>query len=589
MAQNAGGGLLGGLLLGVGEGYLGRKEEQHARKQGMKAQEFQDKHDEIQGQIANLQTKLASVPEESRNTPDYLKLQDQLAQATQSRNEHWKSLDHPNAIMKFGKMLGRDLKFGNKKDDTTVAPPVYGQPTMDIDGEKVPTGPAYKVQGPQTPEQVKAQTEAGKMISALPLSPERQALQGVQTDASTKLASFNASVKNFQAMNPDATPEEIQSFRNDQIQKMYVMTTAGNWANVKGKMNGQDVTLLFDKKTHQYRLQNGEAVPQDMLATFVPETNTTESTRTRADFAEYQKQHPEYKGTFEQWKNEQAGIGRNTAAASKPESFDKQYQAVLLKEASGQPLTPDEIARKAAWQIWNKETKIDPGVARMAAAGANRYIMVYNPADPENVIPMRAGDAAKAGFRSPQSIAFQTDKAITRYMVAGQGAVNINYFNTATDHLEILRQAGEALNNGDYPLFNKYANSFATATGAPAPTNFDAVKSAVAGELSKTFKGTGATDQEIAEINQTINNAQSPQQIQGAIEYYTKLMGSKLNALKGQYDAGKSGRPNFPGASTTPQSGGAGAKHKIKIGNKFYTYNGTGDTSDIKSYTEVPK
>ena len=196
--------------------------------------------------------------------------------------------------------------------------------------------------------------------------------------------------------------------------------------------------------------------------------------------------------------------------------------------------------------------------------------MVYNPADPENVIPMRAADAAKMGARSPQSIAFQTDKAITRYMVAGQGGVNINYFNTATDHLEILRQAGEALNNGDYPLFNKYANSFATATGAPAPTNFDAVKSAVSGELSKTFKGTGATDQEIAEINQTINNAQSPQQIQGAIEYYTKLMGSKLGALKGQYTAGKSGQPNFPGTTPTPQGGGSSlppaARAKLKEG-----------------------
>jgi hypothetical protein len=35
--------------------------------------------------------------------------------------------------------------------------------------------------------------------------------------------------------------------------------------------------------------------------------------------------------------------------------------------------------------------------------------------------------------------------------------------------------------------------------------------------------------------------------------------------------------------------GKGGAKHKIKIGDKMYTYNGTGDTADLKNYTEVPK
>ena len=190
----------------------------------------------------------------------------------------------------------------------------------------------------------------------------------------------------------------------------------------------------------------------------------------------------------------------------------------------------------------------------MAAAGAGRYIMVYNPADPENVVPMRAGDASRAGFRSPQSIAFQTDKAITRYMTSGAGGTNINYFNTATEHLDLLREAGDALNNGNYPLFNQYANRFAAATGDPAPSNFESVKAAVAGELSKTFKGTGATDTEISEINTTINQAQSPQQILGAISYYSRLMGSKVHALQMQFENAKSGNP-FGGTSNPPDGG----------------------------------
>jgi hypothetical protein len=39
-----------------------------------------------------------------------------------------------------------------------------------------------------------------------------------------------------------------------------------------------------------------------------------------------------------------------------------------------------------------------------------------------------------------------------------------------------------------------------------------------------------------------------------------------------------------------PKAANAPAKvNKIKIGDKYYTYNGTGDTADLKNYTEVKK
>jgi hypothetical protein len=42
-------------------------------------------------------------------------------------------------------------------------------------------------------------------------------------------------------------------------------------------------------------------------------------------------------------------------------------------------------------------------------------------------------------------------------------------------------------------------------------------------------------------------------------------------------------------ATPPPLNQGATKKHKIKLGNKYYTYNGTGDTADLKNYTEVAK
>jgi hypothetical protein len=257
------------------------------------------------------------------------------------------------------------------------------------------------------------------------------------------------------------------------------------------------------------------------------------------------------KGSFEEWKAKQATAGR---VAANPPKVNRDDRAIAIKQKQqlGQQLTPEEQAYLGAYNAWTKETKIDPGIARAVAFGANRYLPVIDPNDPEKVTFMRAGDAARQGAGSPASIAFQTDKALTRAFTSGQPAQTINYFNTATEHLKQLQQAADALNNGDLQLFNRLANSWATNTGNPAPTNFATIRNAVAGELSKTFKGAAATDAEIDAINTSINSSQSPAQLSGAIQNNIRLMGSKMEALRGQYEQGKRGQPNFPGQSEIP-------------------------------------
>ena len=235
----------------------------------------------------------------------------------------------------------------------------------------------------------------------------------------------------------------------------------------------------------------------------------------------------------------------------KPQNRDDKYIAIQQKKSGGTLLSKDEKDYEAAWDLWTKKTKIDPGVARAAAFGANRYIQILNLEHPEDVNVMRAYDAAKMGRKTPQSISFQIDKFVTKYFTAGPAGTTINYFNTAIDHVKLLRETVNGLQNGDVQLFNKWGNEWANATGKPAPNDFNTVRSAVSGELSKTFKGTGATDQEVALIEGTINNAQSPQQLSGAIEFYLRLMEGKMNALKGQYEAGKQGNPNFPSGGDT--------------------------------------
>lgn len=77
----------------------------------------------------------------------------------------------------------------------------------------------------------------------------------------------------------------------------------------------------------------------------------TSDTRRRADFAQYQKDHPEYKGTIEQWGTEQAAAGR--AAGTPPKSptglpaqvVELQTKKALADSGQGPALTPQEEAK----------------------------------------------------------------------------------------------------------------------------------------------------------------------------------------------------------------------------------------------------
>ncbi len=537
-------------------------QQQFAHKQALSDQELEGKIQQLVENRKAIQGKLPTLlDDKGQPTPEYNKAIEDLTQNARDLREVYHPNTNPSAISRFGHLLTDALHVTRPEDRKAQ------QERKDFAAGEGDERAAQSV------------------AAGAGASPAQQAVSNANAQAAGSLASIQAAMKNFNTLHPNASSEEQQTFLSDLLQRNYGTTVRGSWENVSGKINGQPVTLLFDKNTRQFRTPSGEMVPPELLDTWVPDPKSTVDANKRKDFDAYREKYKaehngqEYPGTYESWTAKQSATGRN--AAPKPETLDTQYKAILVKEANGQKLTPDEQAHKVAWQLYNKERFIDPGIARAAAFGAMRYIPVVDPNNPENVIMMRAGDAAKAGVNTPQSIAFKTDAAITRYMTTGQGGTNIAYFNTATDHLRLLKEAGDALNNGNIQLFNEYANKFATATGAPEPTNFETVKAAVAGELSKTFKGTGATDSEIADINQTINQAQSPQQIAGAIQYYTSLMGSKVHALQLQYEAGKAGKPNFPGttpeASTQPPAGGApnqyvyakdthGKLHKAKAG-----------------------
>jgi hypothetical protein len=199
--------------------------------------------------------------------------------------------------------------------------------------------------------------------------------------------------------------------------------------------------------------------------------------------------------------------------------------------------------------------------ARGAAYNASRPVQVQDLNNPGNAIIMPAGQAEALSVPTTQSIPFRvqyaTQSALNRYFTAGKGGENIRTLNTAVAHLALLRQLSQALGNGDVRLWNALGQSYARATGSPAPINFDMLRDSLAGEMARVFTGVGATEQEIAEITGPISNSNSPAQLSGAIDTAQAAMNSRLTALKQQYAAGKQGLPAFGGEGAGPAAGPA--------------------------------
>jgi hypothetical protein len=168
---------------------------------------------------------------------------------------------------------------------------------------------------------------------------------------------------------------------------------------------------------------------------------------------------------------------------------------------------------------------------------------------PISTVSMRGGErermAALASLYDPTFDVTQygARNSLRRDFTSGKGATNIRSINTAVGHLADLKKSAQALDNTSFPSYNNLGNWLATETGSAKVTKFNAAVTAVSGELSALFKGTGsATDQEIKEWRENINSSQSNEQLMGFVDTAVSLMRSRLRALSDQWENGM-GKP----------------------------------------------
>jgi len=259
-----------------------------------------------------------------------------------------------------------------------------------------------------------------------------------------------------------------------------------------------------------------------------------------------------------------AGFGPSGPAA------DSKYRFLEAKVIAKQPVSD---ADKNWMEAYKKQKLLVPvisGQVREAGYASSRLYPVFDNATHQtlyvsanDVNAMRAENPSRysPASYSPESIG---QRDTTAYFTKGKGGQQLTAYNTALAHLDTLQTLASALNNGDVQAVNRVAQRFKQETGNPAPTNFEAAKNAMAGEVASALKASGATDQEIEKVDQTFGRAQSPQQLEGAINTYRSLLNSKAHQLQGQYSAGMQGKPNFQ-----PQASPAGDKSGGDFFSKF--------------------
>lgn len=151
---------------------------------------------------------------------------------------------------------------------------------------------------------------------------------------------------------------------------------------------------------------------------------------------------------------------------------------------------------------------------------------------------------------------FAIEQGVKKDFTTGKGAQNLTAFNTAIEHANQLSTAADALNNRDEHTLNAIGNRLGYEFGSDKTTNFNVIKNALSGEISKVFKGGEATDAEIKAVQAPFDAANSPEQLKGAIKQAISLMNSKRDALKQQYQSGMQSKPNFGDNANPPASGG---------------------------------
>lgn len=133
-----------------------------------------------------------------------------------------------------------------------------------------------------------------------------------------------------------------------------------------------------------------------------------------------------------------------------------------------------------------------------------------------------------------QSYGGDVKAGMAKDLAYGKMGKNALSLNTALGHASDAMKAFDAVKNTDVKYLNVPINKLKAQTNDPNIVALGLNLNALRGELANVFKGSGATDQEIASWEKYLNEDLTPAQYKAAGEKIMELLNSRLDAMKYQ-------------------------------------------------------
>lgn len=119
---------------------------------------------------------------------------------------------------------------------------------------------------------------------------------------------------------------------------------------------------------------------------------------------------------------------------------------------------------------------------------------------------------------------------------SGKQGDTVRYINNAVQHIDVIEEAGRALQNGDQRSFNEVAQRIAREFGTSAPTTFDGLKQIVGTEIERAATGGVGAAVDRNRLMESMDRANSPKQLNDVMRDFRKLFRGQANSLKNQYE-----------------------------------------------------
>jgi hypothetical protein len=203
-------------------------------------------------------------------------------------------------------------------------------------------------------------------------------------------------------------------------------------------------------------------------------------------------------------------------------------------------------ANKRTGQV--EPTTLDPGSSKMSGTPRSLPAMVAQKWKQEHPNATSEDFQRFAGQ-------YKRNQSIEGAFGGGPQSRNLLALNTVADHLTLLQEYAQALQNNDIPKANLVLNKFATETGKPEVVNFETARDIAADEVVRLLTQTGGAESDRKGMQAHFAAANSPEQLLGAISVAGRFVAGRFHGLEQGYAGNDpSRRKQFEEEMITPEA-----------------------------------